>query len=100
MSLWTPVGGSITFSFHCAQRPLLVKEPSRSIQWVAGRKNTSVSTSSGLTPGALQNSAESSMNGSITTFHLSLPMACIRRLVSGPASSGLKPRAISPSSLP
>ena len=51
----SPSGGS-TASFHCAQRPLLVNEPSFSIQCVAGSMRTSVCTDFGSIPGARQNS--------------------------------------------
>ena len=73
------MGGSTAFSFHWAHRPLLVKDPSRSIQWLLGRYKTSVSISAGFWPGAFQNSALSSMNGSMTTFHLSLAIASNNR---------------------
>ena len=96
----TPMGGSMAFSFHCAQRPLLVNEPSRSIQWDDGRYSTSVSIEAGSMPGAFQNSAESSMKGSMTTFHFSFDIESSSRGTSGPASRGLNPRATKPSSVP
>ena len=94
------MGGSTAFSFHWAHRPLLVKDPSRSIQWLLGRYKTSVSISAGFCPGAFQNSALSSMNGSMTTFHLSLAIASNNRGTSGPASNGLNPSATKPSRRP
>ena len=51
-------------------------------------------------PGAFQNSAESSMKGSMTTFHFSFDIESSRRGTSGPARSGLNPRATKPSSVP
>ncbi len=90
----------MAFSFHCAHRPLLVNEPSRSIQCVVGMYITSVCTSAGFIPGARQNSALSSMNGSMTTFHLSRDIDSSSRGTSGPASNGLNPSATNPSTSP
>ncbi len=53
---------------------VLVSEPSFSAAGAAGRKNTSVLTSFGLTPGAFQNSAVSVRKMSTTTSQSSLPM--------------------------
>ena len=100
MSDRTPSGGSIAFSFHWAHRPLLVNEPSRSIQCVVGKYSTSVSISAGFIPGAFQNSALSSMNGSMTVIHFRRDIDCNNLGMSGPASSGLNPSVMNPSSRP
>src|SRR5260370_9782848 len=69
-----PCGG-MTWSFHCAQRPLLVNEPSFSIQCVVGSMKTSVLTWLGSTPGACQNSELVVGNGAFTTSHLEFTWA-------------------------
>ena len=95
----SPSGGS-TCSFHWAQRPLLVNEPSFSIQWVAGSMKTSVWTDFGSIPGACQNSELVVANASMTQSHFSLPRACSTWLESGPMLVAVMPDSIRPSILP
>ena len=95
----SPSGGR-TWSFHWAQRPLLVNEPSFSIQWVAGSMNTSVWTVAGSVPGARQNSELVVAKASMTTSHLRLESACSTWLESGPMLVAVIPDSISPSILP
>src|SRR6267378_3294735 len=94
-----PCGG-ITWSFHCAHRPLLVNEPSFSIQCVVGSMKTSVLTSLETTPGARQNSALVVGRGSMPTSHLRLASACCTWLASGPMLAAVIPERITPSILP
>src|SRR5919106_2813944 len=95
----SPSGGS-AWCFHCAQRPELVNAPDFSIQCVVGRKNTSVCTSSGATPGACQNSDDAVGKGSITTNHLRFDSDSITRFESGPIFTLLMPPLKRPWSRP
>src|SRR2546428_13673049 len=90
----------MTCSFHCDQRPLLVKEPSFSIQWLVGSRKTSVSTVDGSMPGACQNSELVVGSASMTTSHLSFESACMTWFESGPMLAAVMPDSISPSILP
>src|SRR5437763_526267 len=100
LSSCTSPGASSTFHFHWAQRPELTKLPSFSIQWVQGKKNTSVSTFLGSTPGARQNSDVAVGSGSMTTSHLSFDSDWLIRLESGPMLTPDMPAANRPSRLP
>src|SRR5437899_626424 len=90
----------MTWSFHCIQRPLFTKEPSFSIQWVAGSMKTSVSMFAGFSPGARQNSELVVGRGSMTTSHFMLDSACRTWFESGPMLVAVIPERISPSILP
>src|SRR5712692_7221850 len=94
-----PCGGR-TWSFHCAHRPLLVKEPSFSIQCVVGSMKTSVLTWPGSIPGACQNSELVVGRGSMTTSHFRFDSACCTWLASGPMLAAVMPDRITPSILP
>src|SRR5918999_6568995 len=98
-SLISPSAGSAA-CFHCAHLPELVNAPDFSIQCVVGKKNTSVCTSSGLTPGACQNSDDAVGKGSITTNHLSAESDSMTRFESGPMLTLLMPPLKRPCSLP
>src|SRR5919106_2164354 len=86
--------------FHCTHRPELVNDPDFSIQWVVGKKNTSVWTSEGSTagsrPGAFQNSADDVISGSSTTNHLRFDSESMIRLESGPMLTDVIPLLNSP----
>src|SRR5712664_2034559 len=94
-----PCGGT-TWSFHCAQRPLFVNEPSFSIQCVVGSMKTSVLISAGFIPGAFQNSELVVGSGSITTSHLRFESACSTWLTSGPIEVAVIPLRMTPSIFP
>src|SRR5438128_9761166 len=94
-----PCGG-ITWSFHCAHRPLLVNDPSFSIQCVVGSMKTSVLTWLASTPGACQNSELVVGRGSMTTNHFRLPSAWRTWLLSGPMLAAVIPDRIRPSIFP
>src|SRR5678815_1142702 len=94
-----PSGGS-TCSFHWAQRPLLVNEPSFSIQCVAGSMKTSVWILLASMPGAVQNSELVVWNGSMTQSHLRFDSACSTWLESGPMLVAVMPESMTPSILP
>ena len=90
----------MTWSFHCTHRPLLVNDPSFSIQWVHGTMNTSVCTLAGSIPGACQNSELVVGNASMTTSHLRFASAWRTWLLSGPMLVAVIPERINPSILP
>src|ERR687898_1705366 len=87
--------------FHCTQRPEFVNAPDFSIQWVVGRKNTSVWIALGSTPGkSFHHSDDDVGSGSITTNHFKLPSDSAIRLESGPMLMLLIPPLNSPCNLP
>src|ERR1700674_600967 len=94
-----PWGGS-TWSFHCAQRPLLTNEPSFSLQCVVGSMKTSVLPLAATVRGACQNSVLVVGRGSIPTSHLRLASACCTWLTSGPMLAAVMPDRIRPSIFP
>src|SRR5262245_45558301 len=92
--------GGMTWSFHCAQRPLFVTEPSFSIQWVVGSRNTSVWILLASMPGPVQNSELVVWNASMTHSHLRFDSACMTWLESGPMLVAVMPDRITPSIFP
>src|SRR5919106_3168709 len=84
--------------FHCTHRPELVNDPDFSIQWVVGKKNTSVWISAGSTSksGAFQNSADVVISGSSTTSHFRFASESKIRLESGPMLTDVIPLLNSP----
>src|SRR6202011_1532973 len=90
----------MTWSFHCIHRPLLVKEPSFSIQCVHGSRKTSVWILLGSIPGPCQNSELVVGKGSMITSHLRLACAWRIWVVSGPMLVAIMPERKSPSIFP